>query len=282
LADQEPKDAASVLLLRRPEPGEKNREGSPDGSGGNHPGAPDLEVYMIRREESLRFLGGYYAFPGGHVDQEDYEMVRNLRCCEKLKGPPDPLGFGERGRPGGKAREGREGSTHFFARRSGEEESRAADGRSPEPGLDEKAAAHQVAAIRELYEECGVLLARPAAGVHPDRSGQGAFPAALRDRALLLAGQIRFCQILDRAGLRPDLEALSFLDRWVTPEGLPIRYDTKFYTAWMPEDQQPDPYAGEASWGGWVRPQTALHDADSGRIPMVFSTMACLWKLMEL
>jgi 8-oxo-dGTP pyrophosphatase MutT (NUDIX family) len=233
-----------VLLLRRPEPGGKNREDSPHGSAGNHPGAPDLEVYMIRREESLRFLGGYYAFPGGHVDPEDYEMARSM--------------------PGARAG------------------NRAPAGRADGEPLGEKAAAHQVAAIRELYEECGVLLARPATAGHSDRSGREPLPAALQDRERLLTGEIRFCRILERAGLRPDLEALSFLDRWVTPEGLPIRYDTKFYTAWMPAGQQPDPYPGEASWGGWVRPRVVLHDADSGRMPMVFSTMACLWKLMEL
>jgi len=231
-----------VLLLRKPDPGAEVREDGPVVAGSRHHGAPDLEVYMIRREESLRFLGGYYAFPGGQVDPEDYRMAREIRAARSGKG--DAVNRGNGGLTG------------------------------------EVGTAHQVAAIRELYEEAGVLLARPLAGDDAGLPGRGGPPGADRDR--LLAGHVRFSQVLDRAGLRANLDALSFLDHWVTPEGLPIRYDTKFYTAWMPEGQQPDPYPGEASWGGWVRPQDVLHDADSGRMPMVFSTIACLYKLLEL
>ncbi len=230
----EAKDAASVLLLRKCQPGE--------GQAGSRPGAPDLEVYMIRREETLRFLGGYYAFPGGHVDEEDYELARHL------------------GGDGGQNERGR-----------------GNDGLKGEHGT-----AHQIAAIRELYEECGVLLVRPADPSGDGSPGRTALTAADRDRDRLLAGQVRFSRILERNGLQADLEALSFLDRWVTPEGLPIRFDTKFYTAWMPDNQRPDPFPGEVSWGGWIRPQAALQDADSSRMPMVFSTMACLSKLLEL
>jgi 8-oxo-dGTP pyrophosphatase MutT (NUDIX family) len=231
-----------VLLLRKRKAGAEERRTGFALTGGEHPGAPDLEVYMIRREESLRFLGGYYAFPGGQVDPEDYQLAREIRGARAGTGNPSIHGN---------------------------------DGPTGEEGT-----AHQVAAIRELYEEVGVLLSRPLAGNSDGLPGGGAPLDADRER--LLAGRDRFFRVLERAGLRADLESLSFLDRWVTPEGLPIRYDTKFYTAWMPEGQQPDPYPGEASWGGWVRPQEVLHDADSGRMPMVFSTMACLAKLLEL
>jgi hypothetical protein len=137
-----------------------------------------------------------------------------------------------------------------------------------------------VAAVRELYEECGVLLARSLQG--KDSSSPAGGSLAGTDRKRLLEGRVSFSSLLEGAGLRADVEALNFLDRWVTPEGLPIRYDTKFYTAWMPAGQDPDPHRAEASWGGWVRPQDVLHDADSGRMPMVFSTMACLARLLEL
>jgi len=230
LADTAPREAASVLLLRR----------GPGGNGlpGDRPGPPDLEVYMIRRLETLKFLGGFYAFPGGQVDPEDYETARRM------------VGAG-----------------------------RGGDG-DPEA---EQGLAHRIAAVRELYEECGVLLARRVAGGSADLE-PGAPLTALDGRARdrLLAGEVRFSRILGRAGLRPDLEALSFLDRWVTPEGLPIRFDTKFYTAWMPRDQEPDPFPGEVSWGGWVSPRAALEDADSSRMPMVLSTMACLSRLLDL
>jgi len=233
-----------VLLLRRREPREPDRRGGgrPRGETG-HFGAPDLEVYMIRRQESLRFLGGYYAFPGGRVDPDDYGLARAMQAR-------GGRAVGEAVRP---------------------------PGVPPGGGVGR---AHRVAAVRELYEECGVLLARPAAGGGPGLPGRGLPTGADRER--LLAGRVSFSVLLGRAGLRADLGSLRFLDRWVTPEGLPIRYDTKFYTAWMPEGQRPDPNPGEASWGGWVRPQEALHDADSERMPMVFSTMACLAKLLEL
>ena len=118
--------------------------------------------------------------------------------------------------------------------------------------------AFRIAAIRETWEECGVLLAAP-----------GAAPAAEGDFAAMLA---------DR-GLRPDMDALAHFAHWITPVAVPKRFDTHFFLAAAPADQDAVHDGGEAVDSVWIRPLDALAEAEAGTKKIVFPTRMNLNKL---
>lgn len=104
-------------------------------------------------------------------------------------------------------------------------------------------------AIREAFEEAGVLVAL---------EGEAA-PERLADaRAQLLAGEVRFPDLVRRHGWRFRGDALTFAGRWQTPPFASMRFDTVFYVARVPEGQTPSIVPGELASGAWVRPLEAL------------------------
>lgn len=118
-----------------------------------------------------------------------------------------------------------------------------------------------VAAVRELFEEAGVLLAAHPGGATPDLGS----PALLEERRRLAsrgATAEDFAGFLDAEDLVLDLGALDYWSRWVTPAVEPRRYDTCFFLATFPEGQNPAHDAVETVQGEWVRPAAALADAD--------------------
>jgi 8-oxo-dGTP pyrophosphatase MutT (NUDIX family) len=104
-----------------------------------------------------------------------------------------------------------------------------------------------VAACRETLEEAGVLLGRPA----PPSQG---LAAARQD---LLSGNRRLAQILGDLGVRLDTAPLRYWAWWVTPEGEPRRYDTRFFLAPAPQGATVSAHAGEAIEELWVSAPTA-------------------------
>ena len=88
----------------------------------------------------------------------------------------------------------------------------------------------RVAAIRELFEETGVLVARGVERLSQKRR------AELHQE--FSADQITFKDLLEREGLQLDAGLLVEMPRWVTPAQSPRRYDTRFFSAWLPEGQQ--------------------------------------------
>lgn len=118
--------------------------------------------------------------------------------------------------------------------------------------------AFRMAAIRETWEECGVLLAAP-----------GASPAAEGEFAAMLAAR----------GLRPDLDALAHFAHWITPVAVPKRFDTHFFLAAAPADQDAVHDGGEAVDSVWIRPLDALAEAEAGTKKIVFPTRMNLNKL---
>lgn len=115
------------------------------------------------------------------------------------------------------------------------------------------------AAVRELFEECGVLLAARPDGSFPDTSELTAERAGLVDKSLSFAQFLR-----DRdLSLRADL--LRPLAHWVTPLGERRRYDTRFFLAVLPEGQSADGETTEASETGWATPQYAIDSWDDGK-----------------
>ncbi|WP_018157231.1 NUDIX hydrolase [Demetria terragena] len=112
-----------------------------------------------------------------------------------------------------------------------------------------------IAAVREVFEECGVLLAGP----HAD-SVVGDLTAAewAAERAALLAKEQSLAQMLSRRKLVLRSDLLSLRDHWVTPPFEPRRYDTYFFAALLPTGQIADDATTEADQVAWVRPEDAL------------------------
>ncbi len=212
----EPRDAASVLLLRAV------------------PGQPGVEVYMLRRARSMAFAPGASAFPGGSVDPRDAED-------EVAWAGPDAAAWGEL--------------------------------LDAPPAL---ARALVCAAVRETFEESGVLLAGPAAGtLVADTSGADweADRTALLDRSLSLA------QLLARRGLVLRSDLLRPWARWITPVTEARRYDTRFFAAALPPGQRTRDVGGEAEQVAWTRPADAIRAARARQLFLLPPTATCLAEL---
>jgi 8-oxo-dGTP pyrophosphatase MutT (NUDIX family) len=129
------------------------------------------------------------------------------------------------------------------------------------------------AAVRETFEESGVMLAGPDAdSVVADTSGDDweADRLALLDRSLSLAELLRRRDLVLRADL------LRAWAHWITPEVEPKRFDTRFFVAAMPDGQRTRDVGGEADRVAWLRPADALAAHGRGEMSMLPPTMATL------
>ncbi|PTH83234.1 NUDIX hydrolase [Streptomyces sp. A244] len=144
-------------------------------------------------------------------------------------------------------------------------------------GVDETAAQAIVcAAVRETYEEAGVLLAGPAAdAVVGDTTGAD-WEA---DRAALVARDLSFAEFLDRRGLVLRSDLLGAWTRWITPEFESRRYDTWFFVAALPEGQRTRNASTEADRTVWIAPSEAAAGYDKGELLMMPPTIATLRQL---
>jgi len=217
-----PRDAATVMLLR-PAPG----TGQPGGG---------FEVYMLKRQSSMKFAPGAYVFPGGSVDPRDAE-------ADLAWTGPDTAEWGRLlGVPPGVAR------------------------------------ALVCAAVRETFEESGVLLAGPSPGeVVADTTADDweADRHALLDRSQSLAG------LLTRRGLMLRSDLLRPWSRWITPELERRRYDTRFFAAALPPGQRTRDVGGEAAGVAWVRPADAIAAGQRREIFLMLPTRITLGELDE-
>ncbi|MFJ8047584.1 NUDIX hydrolase [Streptomyces luteogriseus] len=144
-------------------------------------------------------------------------------------------------------------------------------------GVDETAAQAIVcAAVRETYEEAGVLLAGPAAdSVVGDTTGAD-WEA---DRAALVARDLSFAEFLDRRGLVLRSDLMGAWTRWITPEFEARRYDTWFFVAALPEGQRTRNASTEADRTVWITPDEAAAGYDEGELLMMPPTIATLRQL---
>src|SRR5215210_8737469 len=134
-------------------------------------------------------------------------------------------------------------------------------------GCDERLARELVcAAVRETFEEAGVLLAGPVDGsVVPDVSGDD----WEEQRQALLTRELSLAELLAgrRLALRSDL--LRPFAHWITPPVEPRRYDTKFFAAALPRGQEARHVSGEADEASWLTPTAALAEMAAGARPML-------------
>ena len=140
-------------------------------------------------------------------------------------------------------------------------------------GVDRAGLAFWVAAIRESFEEAGVLLAV----TDDDRVVSFANPeVAVRfavHRADVDSGRRRLAAVCVDEGLRLDVGAIHYFSRWVTPLGAPRRYDTRFFVAAAPAEQVALHDDHEVIGTRWLTPAAALADHEAGRITMIFPTV---------
>ena len=129
----------------------------------------------------------------------------------------------------------------------------------------EQALALAVAALRECFEECGLWLGAP-----PEPARSATDWALLRAR---LHGGESLAQLASGAGLPLATRVLQPWSRWVTPFGVPRRFDTLFFVAPLPPAQQPEVDAGETTELAWVSPVAALADRTGGGLPMEYATV---------
>jgi len=132
---------------------------------------------------------------------------------------------------------------------------------------DDRGAADEIkaAALRELFEEAGVLLARRGRSLARESDCDAV--RARVERVETFAGALAAC------GLEPAFDRLVLMARWITPAALSRRYDARFYLARMPPSQRVVPQEGEVVGWMWVTPERALRDPD---ITLVYATRSVL------
>ncbi|HXJ83642.1 MAG TPA: hypothetical protein VMS64_33750 [Candidatus Methylomirabilis sp.] len=204
---------------------------------------------MIRRQKSMKFLGGYYAFPGGRVDPED-AMLDVFDRCRGLRSADLEHAFGSA------------------------------------EGLP--AWSYWVAAARELLEETGVLAAHDARGPIDTRNRE-VEERVTAIRHALMAREASFGTLLAQEGWDLDLAPFRYLSHFITPPSSPIRFSARFFLAAVPEGQAVRLFEEEASEGFWIEPAEGFRRFQQGDMPMAepaysglaylgeFESLAALW-----
>lgn len=200
-----------------------------------------LEVLLLRRTRSAGFVPGAYVFPGGRVDSSDGDPA----LVERIRGL-DP-----------------------------EAASLRLELVDAEPG----AIAFYSAALREAFEETGILVGRDDRGARPGSAAADTRMAELQDA--LLSGEIDFPTALDRSGHRLDGEAVAYIAHWITPVVEPRRYDTRFFAAEVPPGTEPRLNPREMNDWVWLTPEAALLRYEEASLPMIFPTIKTLESLRE-
>lgn len=132
------------------------------------------------------------------------------------------------------------------------------------------------AAVRETFEESGVLLASATDG-SPVDPGSADWEA---DRLALMARERSLSEVFQSHGVSLRADLLRPWAHWITPEAEPRRYDTKFFTAALPAGQEPRDVSGEADEAAWVRVEDALAENERGTRMMLPPTLVTLTDLV--
>lgn len=147
----------------------------------------------------------------------------------------------------------------------------------PSDGADPASLPAAVAcAVRELWEESGVLLAGPAQALAGLSEGELAEARNRVDR-----GQAGLADTLAGLGLVPDEQALWPYARWVTPKARPQRFDARFFLALLPEGQRAESDQRETSVGLWLSPAQALAENQAGNVELAPPQVRILGELAQ-
>ncbi|MEN6509236.1 MAG: hypothetical protein ABFD63_10750 [Smithella sp.] len=220
-----PADASTVLLLRPCS--EKSIQ--------------DIEVLLVLRNRQSSFVPGYYVFPGGCLDPEDYQpgVERFVRGIDMQQ------------------------AAQFL----------------PDMSSPEKALGTWVAGIRETFEEVGILIARKKDGTAVTIGTREERQRYDRYRQLLNKGAMKFLQMLEEENILLSGDRLHYFSHWITPEYLPLRYDVRFFVTEAPAEQSVVHDGVELTDHAWMRPAVALADYEAGKLGMVLPQIITLEEL---
>ncbi len=177
-----------------------------------------IEVLLLQRTWDAVFLPGFYVFPGGAVDSNDYQ------CLAWADGHDDTS------------------ASRYL-------------------GITEGGAGYMIAAVRECFEEAGLLLAND----HQDKPVSLDGETLERERAALNASDRQLADMCEQYRLTIPLDQLAYLSHWVTPPGPPRRFDTRFFVAVAPPHQVARHDGVETIDHIWLSPAQALEDHRLGQ-----------------
>ena len=197
-----------------------------------------FEIFLLKRHEKSSFMGGNFVYPGGRVDRED----GSLEICAQCRGV------------------------------SPEEAHQLLRGTLP----PDESLAHWVAAIRELFEEAGVLLAYDHTGKFIHLKDPAEREKASHYRDLLHKGKMNICQIAQEEKVFFALDQLHYYAHWITPEARSERFDTRFFLACHPEGQEATYDQIETTVGVWLTPKQALEENLNGNTALSPPTLKTL------
>ena len=140
-------------------------------------------------------------------------------------------------------------------------------------GVERGGLAYWIAAIRECFEEAGLLLAVDRDGEPPSLAR---LPALARARAALNAGETTFAAVIAQEDLYLPAASLAYFAHWITPPLRSRRFDARFFLAVAPEGQDALHDSVETVHSLWLAPQDALDRAERGEIEMAFATRTML------
>lgn len=147
----------------------------------------------------------------------------------------------------------------------------------PEDGQDPMSdPALRICALRELWEEAGVILADD-----PQKAAAASGPEGQEVRESLQAGRAGLNEAMASLGVNPNLEALIPYARWITPPARNMRFDTMFYMALCPEGQKADSDHKETEVGVWLTPREALEQNQQGEVGLAPPQVRILGELSE-
>ena len=143
--------------------------------------------------------------------------------------------------------------------------------------IDAGGLAYWVAAIRECFEEAGVLLARSAeTGEYVRFDGSDDAARFTADRERVHDGSLGMIELCAREGLRLATDRMFYTAHWITPAGEARRFDTRFFVARAPQAQEPLHDDGETIASAWLTPAEALAGERSGEYVMLPPTIESL------
>ncbi len=200
-----------------------------------------VEVLLLKRVHSAGFVPGAYVFPGGRVDAEDADpMVMSRTASLTMEGAAERMGLRDASPP---------------------------------------AAAYYLAALREAFEETGILVGRSAGGDPLPTAAASSSVREVRDR--LLDEACSFAQALEDLDAIIDDAVMEYIGHWITPIAEPRRYDARFFAAAVAPGSEPAIHTAEMLEAIWITPAGALERTKEGLLPMVFPTIKTLESLTD-
>jgi 8-oxo-dGTP pyrophosphatase MutT (NUDIX family) len=211
------------------------------------------QVFMVRRSTKSTFVPDVYVFPGGSLEASD----SSPDALDRLAGiTPAEIARIFRDTPGVGA---------------------DADMVAITP---EQIAGLHLAALRELFEEAGVLLVQDEQGnefeIGRDPARRAHFHAA---RKAMQNNELSFLQLLEREKLKADAGRLIYFSHWITPPSEHRRFDTRFFLATVDFGHEAEADEYETTQGVWIEPGKALELFKQKQFNMIFPTIAHLKRL---